>query len=215
MTMRLGKAVPLVALAALLFANVSAFADPFEQLDLAVEICTSLPQTRAVVVERLRESGWVSDSKAVGAVLWSGIFAFNLKPDDVAYSLDNANMWANSIGRNDVSGDDKDRQGFIGRYARLAIIAGERANGYCVLTGDVSLMEYLKSKVTFSDPTSDQFNTRFRGDISDQTVEIVVLNRSELQPLIAEAKPKYLDPANFVYDDVNVFISPAKQEEQE
>jgi hypothetical protein len=213
--MRFGKAVPLVALAALPFANGSVLADPLPQLDAALTICTSLPQTKALVAERLTESGWVSDSKAVGAVLWSGIFAFNLKPDDVAYSLDNANIWANSIGRNDVSGDDKDRQGFIGGDARLAIIAGERAKGYCVLTGEVSLMEYLKSKATLFGLASDEFHTRFRGDISDRTVEIVVLNRSELQPLIAQAKPKYLDPAKFTYDDVNVFITPAKQEDQE
>lgn len=41
----------------------------------------------------------------------------------------------------------------------------------------------------------------------------MVLKRAQLEPLISNAKPEYVDPANFGFDDVNVVITPAKQED--
>lgn len=202
----------MIALSAFQLAGAAAFAATSSQLDAALTICTSLPQPSGVVADKLVGTGWAADSDAVMAAFVSGAFAFYLKPHDIAYSLDNGWFMAVSVLGN--SALPPDQPGYSTDTLRLAVLAGESAQGYCVLSGDDGLLTDLQSAAALTEYASDDLQSRFKGSLSGHSIEVVWLKRIELQRLIAQATPQYVDPTSFVFDDVNVYISPAKQEDQ-
>jgi hypothetical protein len=194
-------------------ANNPAFSDTAAELDAALSVCSSFPKSAGETSDRLLGAGWISEPDAVMAAMTSGVFAFLLKPEDIAYSLDNGTFMAASVLGN--SALPPNQPGFSANVLRLAILAGETEQGYCVLSGNDGLLTHLQAALPLTESLSDEVQSRFEGMLAGRTVQVVALKRSQLEPLIASAKPQYVDPATFVFDDINVLITPAKQEAQE
>jgi hypothetical protein len=193
-------------------ASGTAFADTAANLDAAISLCTSLPHPSEIVTEALVAAGWASDPNAVRRSFVSSAFAFRLQPEDIAYSIDNGVFMAASILGN--SGLPPDQPGFSAAGIGLVVVQGGDAPGYCVLSGPDVLLTYLQSAAALEQTGASDLQTTSQGSISGHDVQVVLLDRAALQPLISNAKPQSVDPGTFVFDDVNVFISPSAQEDQ-
>lgn len=166
--MRFRIATCLISLASLLLAGNPALSETAKAIDAALEICDSLPQPVKETAEVLVEAGWNSDGDAVMAAFASTAFAFLLKPDDIAYSLDNGSFMAASILGN--SALPPDQPGFSAGGLRLAILVGDTAKGYCVLSGGNGLLLRLQSAAKLTESSSDEVQSRFEGSLAKSTI---------------------------------------------
>ena len=189
----------------------SAFADQFRGLESALSVCTELPATADVVSKRLAEGGWAADAKAVWATFNSGAFAYNLNPDDIAYSLDNGSFMAASILGN--SAMPPYQPGFSISDTKLSVLMSDTVQAYCVISGNLPLFNELAAKVSFTETLSSAVHRRLEGQLAAHSIIIVVLDRAKLEPIISASKPQYVKPQDFVFDEVNVFVMSAKKEE--
>jgi hypothetical protein len=118
-----------------------AMADQRAALVEMANICAEGPTTIDDAKAAIGAAGWIhtQDPQVVFNALRSAVFSFQFNPEDVGYSLLNADFMAASILGNSALGPNQ--LGFTFDDLQLAVLAVEEGAPYCVATGPAAILD--------------------------------------------------------------------------